>query len=201
MILFWIVVASYLIGSIPFSYLASKIKGQDPRKAGTGNVGATNTLIVAGKRAGIIALVGDVGKGFLAITLARYFQLPDWGIALAALAVVVGHDFSVFLKFKGGKGVATTGGILFALDPIFTILVILFWILSMLLVRHFIPGTALTFIMIPVLMWMVSWRPEYIAFGVVNAALGLYSHRASLERFYQGTEPTIQESIAKYLNK
>lgn len=196
-----IVLAAYLIGSIPFSFFASKLKGRDPRKHGTRNVGATNVLVVAGKRAGLLALVGDIGKGAAAVLLARHFQLNDWGIAMSSLAVVLGHDFSVFLKFKGGKGVATTGGILMALDPIFMLVVVLFWILSMLMIRYFIPGTALTFILIPVIMWMACWRYEYLVFGVGNAVLGLYAHRESLQRFYNGKEPTIQESIDKYLNK
>jgi len=196
-----VVLVSYLLGSIPFSYLASKLKGKDPRKAGTGNVGASNTLIVAGKRAGIIALLGDVGKAYLAIYLAQRVALPSWGIALAALAVVVGHDFSVFLKFKGGKGIAATGGVLIALDPLFTLLIVLFWILGMILIRFFIPATCLTLILIPIMMWMGSWRPEYIAFGVVNAALGLFAHRADLQRFFAGKELTIQESMAKHLKK
>jgi len=86
--LFWISLASFLIGSIPFSYLFSKLKGHDPRKAGTGNVGATNVLIVAGPFAASLAVIGDVGKGILAILLARYFGLSDWGRALCGVAVV-----------------------------------------------------------------------------------------------------------------
>ncbi|MDD4178905.1 MAG: glycerol-3-phosphate 1-O-acyltransferase PlsY [Candidatus Margulisbacteria bacterium] len=201
MTLVLVVLVSYLLGSIPFSFLASKLKGKDPRTAGTGNVGASNTLIVAGKRAGVIALLGDVGKAYLAIYLAQRFALPSWGIALAALAVVVGHDFPIFLKFKGGKGVATTGGILIALDPLFTVLIVLFWTLSMVLIRYFIPATCLTMIIIPIMMWMGSWRLEYIAFGLANALLSLYAHRADLQRFFAGKELTIQESMAKHLKK
>lgn len=192
---------SYLIGSIPFSYLAARLKGADPRKAGTGNVGATNALIVAGKTAGIIAVLGDTAKGAAAIILAHYFNLNDWGIALAGLSAVLGHDFSLFLGFKGGKGVATTGGVLIALDPIFTILIVLLWILCMIVFRYFIPSTVLILCFIPIMMWMGSWRIEYIIFGILNAALAIYTHRADLQRFFSGNELTIQESMGKHLKK
>jgi glycerol-3-phosphate acyltransferase PlsY len=198
---FLVIVASYLIGSIPFSYLFSRLKGVDPRKAGTGNVGASNALAVAGKTAGALALAGDTGKGIAAILLARYFGLSDWGIAFSGLAVVAGHDFSVFLGFKGGKGVATTGGVLMALDPIFGTLALLLWILSMVVLRYFIPSTVLILCFIPVMMWMGSWRLAYIVFGILAAVLAIYVHRSDLQRFFSGNELTIQESVAKYSKK
>lgn len=196
-----IVFLSYFIGSIPFSYLFSKLKGADPRKAGTGNVGATNALVVAGKIAGALSLAGDIGKGIAAISIARYFGLSDGGIAFSGLAVVLGHDFSIFLNFKGGKGVATTGGVLIALDPVFTFLVILTWVLAMVVLRYFIPSTILVLAFVPVMMWMGTWRMEYIIFGMANAALAIYAHRLDLQRFFEGKELTIQESFTKYFRK
>ncbi len=196
-----VVLASYLIGSIPFSYLFSRLRGVDPRKAGTGNVGASNALAVAGKRVGALALAGDIGKGIAAILLARYFGLSDWGIAFSGLAVVIGHDFSAFLGFKGGKGVATTGGVLIALDPIFAALALLLWILCMVILRYFIPSTILVLSFVPVMMWMGSWRLAYVVFGILAAVLAIYVHRADLQRFFSGNELTIRESIAKYSKK
>lgn len=197
-----VLLASYLIGAIPFSYLFTRLfKGADPRKAGTGNVGATNALVVGGKTAGILALIGDTAKGAAAIALVRHYGFTDWGIVLSGLAAVLGHDFSIFLKFRGGKGVATTGGILLALDPIFTFIIILLWIFCMIILRYFIPSTILIICFIPVMMWMSSWRVEYIAFGTVNALLTVYAHRADLQRFFAGNELTIQESMAKYGKK
>ena len=194
--------ACYLIGSIPFSFIFSKLRrGVDPRQAGTGNVGASNTLLVAGKLAGLLAVVGDTAKGVGAIMLARHLGLNDWGLALSALAVVLGHDFSLFLGFKGGKGVATTGGVLIALDPFFVVIIILLWVLSMLMLQRFIPGTLLTFISIPLVMWLGSWHFAFILWGAVNALLALYAHRLDLERFLAGHELTIQESLAKTFKK
>jgi acyl phosphate:glycerol-3-phosphate acyltransferase len=197
-----IIIASYLIGSIPFSHIFPRLlKGHDVRHKGTGNVGASNALIVAGKRAGLMALAGDIAKGIAVIVLARSFGLADWAIAAAALAAVVGHDFSVFLGFKGGKGVAVTGGVLMALDPIFGTLVLLFWFFVMLIFRYFIPSTVLVLCLIPVLMWMGSWRVEYIIFGVLNAALGIYAHRVNLRLFFAGKELTISETLAKHFKR
>lgn len=199
---FLVIVVSYLIGSIPFSHIFPwLIKGHDVREKGTKNVGASNALIVAGKRAGLLALLGDTGKGIIAVLLARYLGLPTWAIATCALAAVVGHDFSLFLGFKGGKGVATFGGTLIALDPIFTVLVVLLWIFAMLVLRYFIPSTVLVLCFVPVLMWMGSWRNEYIIFGLLNAVLGIYAHRANLRLFFAGEELTISESLAKHFKK
>ena len=192
---------SYLLGSIPFSYLSSKLKGKDPRREGTGNVGATNTLVVAGPLAGGLALTGDLFKGFLAVQLARYFGLSDWGIAFCGLAAIAGHDFSIFLKFTGGKGIATTGGVLMALSPLFTLIVILFWIIAMVVVRYFIPSTILVLTFLPLMMWLSSWGFEYVFFACGAWLLAVYVHRADMERFFAGNEITIPENIAKFLKK
>jgi acyl phosphate:glycerol-3-phosphate acyltransferase len=195
-------VLCYLIGAIPFSFIFSQLRrGVDPRQAGTGNVGASNALIVAGKVAATLAVIGDTGKGVVAVLLARYLGLNEWGVVLSALAVVLGHDFSLWLGFRGGKGVATTGGVLIALDPLFTVIIVLLWILCMLMLRRFIPGTILTFGLIPLVMWMGSWRLPFILWGIVNAGLAIYAHRKDLERFLGGNELTIQESLAKTFQK
>jgi glycerol-3-phosphate acyltransferase PlsY len=196
-----VVALSYLLGSIPFSHIFAKLKGKDVRMAGTKNVGATNALVVGGPVVGLLALLGDTFKGFLAVWLARYFNLPDAGVVCCAFAAVVGHDFSIFLNFKGGKGIATTGGILIALNPVFTVLVILLWILAMVVVPYFIPSTLLILCFLPAMFWVASWRNEYVIFGIANALLGLYAHRNDLKRFFAGQELTIQESIRKYRSR
>jgi len=199
---FVLIVISYLIGSVPFSRIfPSVLKKRDVQREGTGNVGASNALIVAGKRAGLLALLGDTGKGIVVVLAARYFGSPDWAVAACALAAIIGHDFSIFLRFQGGKGVATFGGTLIALDPFFTVLVVLLWIFVMLVTRYFIPSTILVICFVPVLMWMGSWRGEYIIFGVINAALGIWAHRANLLLFFSGRELTIQETLAKHFKK
>ena len=100
-----VILLSYLIGSIPFSHILPKIKGQDTSKKGTKNIGATNALVVAGPFVGALALMGDIAKGLLPVLLVSYYLNNPWISALAGLAAVLGHDFSIFLKFKGGKGI------------------------------------------------------------------------------------------------
>ncbi len=199
--LIFILLICYLIGSIPFSYLSSKARGKDPRKGGTGNVGASNVVVVAGARAGALALIGDILKGVAAIAIARYYSLSDFGIALAGLAAIAGHDFSIFLGFQGGKGIATTGGVLIGLQPLFAILVLMLWILIMIIFRFFIPSTILVLFLIPLIMWMGSFRVEYIWFAVGALMLALYTHRKDIERFLAGEELSISNSLAKYLKK
>ncbi|MFH1347484.1 MAG: glycerol-3-phosphate 1-O-acyltransferase PlsY [Candidatus Margulisiibacteriota bacterium] len=196
-----IVLLSYLLGSIPFSHIFPKLKGKDVRKGGTKNIGATNALVVAGPIMGVLALAGDIGKGYLAVYLAQQYLVVPWGITLAAVAAVIGHDFSIFLKFKGGKGVATTGGALFAIDLVFGISALLFWILLILISRYFIPSTIIILGCIPVAMWVLGMRVEFIAFGILAFILALYTHREDIERIISGKELNTSESIKKHLKK
>lgn len=196
-----VILASYLIGSIPFSYIFPKLKGKDVRKGGTKNIGATNVLVVAGPLMGALALIGDIGKGFLAVYFAQKVVINPWIVAFAGIAAVVGHDFSIFLKFKGGKGIATTTGAVLALDPILAIILLLFWMLLIIVTRYFIPSSLIMLGALPVVFWILGKRFEYIVFAILALALALYTHRKDLRRFFVGEELTVQESIAKYLKK
>ena len=108
---------AYLLGSIPFGVLLAKLKHVDLRQHGSGNIGATNVARTLGKTAGILTLLGDCGKGYLAPWVAGLLLDTHWGIAMAGLMAFLGHIFSVFLKFKGGKGVATGLGVFLFLMP------------------------------------------------------------------------------------
>lgn len=131
---------AYLLGSVPFAVISSWIfKLPDPRTYGSGNPGATNVLRTGKKAAAVVTLLGDAGKGWLAVALAQHFA-PQWGmgneaVAIAALAVFLGHVFPVFLRFQGGKGVATAVGILLGLNPWVGLLAIATWLLVALVWR------------------------------------------------------------------
>lgn len=196
-----IILLSYLLGSIPFSHIFPKLKGLDVRKGGTKNIGASNALVVAGPIMGALALAGDIGKGYLAVYLAQQYLGVPWGITLAALAAVIGHDFSIFLKFKGGKGVATTGGALFGIDLIFGVFVLLFWILLILISRYFIPSTIIILGCIPIGMLVLGMRFEFIVFGIIAFILALYTHREDIGRIISGKELKTSDSMKKYLKK
>jgi glycerol-3-phosphate acyltransferase PlsY len=191
------IIAAYLIGSIPFSHIFPRLKGHDVRSKGTKNVGATNALVVAGPILGALALIGDIAKGYLVIFLAQTYFGEPWLVVAAGLAAIAGHDFSIFLRFKGGKGVATTGGELMAIDLGFLLVTGLFWILLIVVNRYFIRSTLIILACVPVAMWVLGMRPELIVFGVGAFLLALAAHREDVKRILAGQELNTSESINK----
>jgi len=122
------ILAAYLLGAIPFGLLFARwLTGKDPREHGSGNIGATNALRTSGKKVGILTLLADIGKGSLAVALAGYLQDDMTLVAAVALAVFVGHVFPIYLKFKGGKGVATMFGVLIPWLPWVAIAAFVVW--------------------------------------------------------------------------
>ena len=196
-----IVFLAYLLGSIPFSHIFPKLKGKDARESGTKNVGATNALIVAGPLMGALALVGDLAKGYLPVALGLYYNLDPWVVVFAGLAAVLGHDFSLFLKFRGGKGVATTGGVFLAIEPLFAVIIMLLWVLIILVTRYFIPSTIIILGIVPVIMYVLGKRVEFIVFAILAFVLALYAHREDIKRFFAGQELKTSEAVKHYLNK
>ncbi|MFC5299985.1 glycerol-3-phosphate 1-O-acyltransferase PlsY [Azospira restricta] len=186
------VVSAYLLGSIPFAVVVSRLFGlADPRSYGSGNPGATNVLRSGNKAAAILTLLGDAAKGWLAVFLAARYGLSGAAVALVALAVFFGHLFPVFLKFKGGKGVATAAGVLLALDWVLGLAVLAVWLLTALFSRYSSLGALLAAASAPMLaamMWGASG--QMLAVGVMAAAL-IGKHWGNLQRLLAGTEPKI----------
>jgi glycerol-3-phosphate acyltransferase PlsY len=189
-------VVAYLLGSIPFGLILAKLfGGTDVRKEGSGNIGATNVLRVAGPLAGILTLLLDAAKGTAAVLLAgRYSNDSAKWMMIAGLAALVGHCFPIWLKFKGGKGVATAAGVYLALCPlaflsglILFILVVGFW-------RYVSLGSISAALAMPLLMYFL-WAPHHasppvITFGALAVAmLIVYKHDANLQRLVKGAEP------------
>jgi glycerol-3-phosphate acyltransferase PlsY len=193
--LLWIPAAGYLLGSIPFGLLLSKLFGAgDVRKAGSGNVGATNVARVAGPLAGIVTLVLDGAKGAAAVWLAARFanESSIW-MTVAGLAALLGHCFPVWLRFRGGKGVATAAGMFLVLCPLaglgaigVFILVVMFW-------RYVSLGSIAAAAAMPMLIYFL-WAPHHapplmVTFGAFAAAmLVVYKHDANIQRLVEGRE-------------
>jgi glycerol-3-phosphate acyltransferase PlsY len=196
-----VILIAYLLGSIPFSHIFPRLKGHDVRKKGTKNVGATNALVVAGPKIGALALAGDVAKGFLPVLICRYYFSSPWLGVLAGLAAIAGHDFSIFLKFKGGKGIATTGGALIAFDPIFTFIITLLWILLIVITRYFIPSTLIILGVIPIMMLVLGKGIDLFTFAALAFVLALYAHREDIMRIITGKELKTSEAIKYYAGK
>jgi glycerol-3-phosphate acyltransferase PlsY len=182
----------YLLGAIPVGVLASRwLAGVDPREGGSRNVGFTNVLRVAGTTAGVVTLFGDMGKGAAAVVAAQVILrsgLED-GVLAAGGAAILGHLFSIFLRFKGGKGVATALGVFFALDPILGGSLVLIWLSSAVLWRISSLAAIVAFGSLPVVTWIRYPRLNMLAFAVGVTALIAYRHAENIRRLLAGTEP------------
>jgi len=196
-----VVVGSYLLGSIPFGYLIGRIAGVDIRRTGSGNVGATNVVRVLGKRYGYPVFVLDFFKGFGAVKISMLLATgppPAWnspetfGI-LAAVSSVVGHSYPPWLKFKGGKGVATSGGALFALTAIGGLIGLAIWIVTFWLTRYVSVASITAALVLPIAILVISRHNEsakaIFYFSVCAAAVVIWRHRSNLSRLMRGTEP------------
>jgi len=196
MTLYLIPVAAYLLGSIPFGVILTRLfGGTDVRKAGSGNIGATNVARVVGPLAGILTLVLDAAKGAAAVFLAQRLSNDSvtW-LMMAALAALVGHCFPMWLKFKGGKGVATAAGVFLMLSPLaFGVAVVLF-VLVVVFWRYVSLGSVSAAAAMPLLMYLL-WAPPHapplaITIGTLAAALLIiFKHRGNLQRLLAGAEP------------
>jgi glycerol-3-phosphate acyltransferase PlsY len=187
---------AYLLGSIPFGFLAAKAKGVDIRAAGSGNIGATNALRVLGKPAGIFVLLMDVLKGFAAVwlgtLLAEKFNVcanAETLRILAGIGAVLGHNYTCWLRFKGGKGIATTAGVYLALAPWALLVALVVFLLAILITRYVSVGSMLAALALVVTVWVMT--PANLLLGLVTTALGalaIYKHQSNLQRLRAGTE-------------
>ena len=201
------IVAAYLIGSVPFGYIAGRLNGIDLREHGSRNIGATNAVRVLGKGWGIPVFVMDFLKGFAPLLYMKYhlggditeFSPADMGWFLGVMfALILGHTFTCFLKFKGGKGVATTGGCLFALSPWVGGAALLSWIVSMIFTRYVSFSSIMAGVGMIVAAGIELWGEEkaysvadYMVLGLLAIILVLVTvkHRANIGRILNGTEP------------
>jgi glycerol-3-phosphate acyltransferase PlsY len=193
---FLIPVAAYLFGSIPFGLLLAKLfGGGDVRKAGSGNIGATNVARVVGPLAGILTLILDTAKGAGAVWLAgRVTNESATWMMLAGCAVLLGHCFPVWLKFKGGKGVATALGVFLALCPLAAVSALLLFLLCVAYWRYVSLGSIAAAAAMPLLIYFL-WAPRHAPPIIIDAGtlgialLVIYKHDANLQRLAEGTEP------------
>lgn len=196
------VVCAYLIGSIPFAVLMSKAFGlADPRTYGSGNPGATNVLRSGKKAAAALTLIGDAAKGWLAVFLAIHFVPHDGQglliVALVALAVFLGHVYPVFLKFKGGKGVATALGVLLALNVWMGLFVLGTWLLMAVAFRYSSLAALVASIVAPVFAMLIHLRPELVMATAVMSLLLIWRHKKNIQNLMTGKESKIGSKSAE----
>lgn len=199
----WIIMAiiAYVIGSINFSVILSKkIAGFDVREKGSGNAGTTNMLRSVGKGAAALTLICDVLKGVIAIVIAiilgNIFQVEDKAllVQIAGVAVVLGHTFPIFFGFKGGKGVATSLGILLMTNWQIGLICLVFALVLMILTRMVSLGSCMAAVLFPILTlfirenYIVSEGSSYFIYSIILAVIVLYNHRSNIKRILNGTE-------------
>jgi glycerol-3-phosphate acyltransferase PlsY len=185
-----LIIFGYLLGSVPWGLLISRIKGIDIRKVGSGNIGGTNVVRGLGLKWGLLAGVLDVLKGVIPIFLATKFLSLDWQIVSVAIAPVLGHIFPVWLNFKGGKGVATTVGVLFVLLGWQKLLILLLIWLLILAVFQIMSFTNLLLVsFLPLAFWLSYLSLAHFVLGLVLLALIWWAHRENIQRLKEGKEP------------
>jgi len=194
-----IVIIAYLLGSIPFGYLIVRGKeGADVRTTGSGGTGATNVSRRAGKGAGVLTLVLDALKGAAAVLIAQTFSGNGWVVTAAAIAVIVGHIFPVWLGFRGGKGVATGAGTFLMLMPVALLCAGVIFVAIVLFTRYVSLGSMIAAATIPLFVWLqtvfvaplTDLRPLLTA-AMAGALLIIFAHRGNIERLARGTESQI----------
>ncbi|HMK59790.1 MAG TPA: glycerol-3-phosphate 1-O-acyltransferase PlsY [Dissulfurispiraceae bacterium] len=203
-----LLVAAFLFGSIPTGLLIATFKGVDLRKIGSGNIGATNVLRALGRGAALATLIGDMLKGLLPVLAVRHL-LPDMGIQFSdqylslpftitnahtalegavGIAAILGHNFSIFLKFKGGKGVATSLGVALALSPHAALMAATVWLLAFKFSGYSSLGGILAFASFPFCIYVIDYSPDKIGIAAIMAALIFITHRGNIKRLLTGTE-------------
>lgn len=200
-----IAVTAYLLGSIPTGYLVGRAKGIDIRAVGSGNIGATNVFRMVGKTAGVFALIVDGLKGYAACTWLCDGMLVLLGVSatdtelyriIAGISAVLGHNFTCWLKFKGGKGIATSAGVFFALAPLAAGIALGAWIVVFALSRYVSIASIAAAVALPATVWLT---PNSLPLRIVTTALGLLAiakHKTNIERLFNGTERRFGQKTA-----
>jgi len=187
-----LLVVGFLLGAIPFGIVVSKAMGlPDPRTVGSKNVGFTNVLRASGTKAGVLTLIGDMGKGWMIGWAAMQWLTDERFIMFVALSVILGHIFSPFLNFKGGKGVATALGAVLGLSPSIGLLLVLIWLGAVAIWRYSSGGALAAFGCLPVVAIVNEQRQEFLVFALIVSGLIWIKHKDNLVRLWKGTENKI----------
>jgi glycerol-3-phosphate acyltransferase PlsY len=184
-----VIILSYLIGAIPTGLLVVRLlAGEDIRRHGSGNIGTVNVLRVAGPGTAAVVLAVDILKGIVPVLLAVRLGFAPWTVVLCGLAAIMGHNWSVFLGFQGGKGIATSFGVLLGLSWQAAAVAAAVWLIAVALTRYASLGSLLAVVSVPITLWRLHQPDAYMYLGVVVALLAIYRHRANIQRLVTGTE-------------
>ncbi len=181
-------IVAYFLGSIPTGLLLAKAAGVDIRSSGSGNIGATNVYRTLGRSVGVMTLVGDCLKGLLPVLAARYLALSDPWVAAVGLAAFLGHVYTIFLGFKGGKGVATALGVFLGVSPLAVAGALVIFIAVVWKSRYISLGSITAAAVMPGLVAVIDGRPPLVLMSALVAALVVWKHRENIQRLRAGVE-------------
>jgi glycerol-3-phosphate acyltransferase PlsY len=196
------VVVAYLLGSIPTGFLVAKARGIDIRTVGSGNIGATNVFRALGTPAGILVLLADALKGWVAVVVVAKLvyrwlawtpdpQGQEWLAICAGLAAILGHNYTCWLHFKGGKGIATSAGVVLALVPWALLIILGIWIALFALTRYVSLASICAAFALPFAAWVTKESVTMVSVAAAMGALAIYKHKANIKRLLNGTESRI----------
>jgi len=191
-----VILVAYVAGSIPTGVLLGRAAGIDVRREGSGNIGATNVARTAGRTLGILTLIGDALKGLLPVLLARALGLDEAAVATAAVATLCGHVFSMFLRLRGGKGVATGVGALLGLAPASLPIPLVIFAATIAVTRIVSLASILAVLLAPLAVFFFRYPPPATAAAIAMALLILYRHRENMSRLLAGTERRFESKKA-----
>ena len=197
---FLVAVIAYFIGSIPTGFLMARAKGVDIRSVGSGNIGATNVFRILGKGPGIVVLLIDALKGYIPAKLLPMIFAPDmvaeglrhhYLALVAGFFAIIGHNYTCWLRFKGGKGVATSAGVLIAWVPMAFLIALASWLAIFAASRYVSLASVVAALVLPFAVWGTGERKTFIGIATLLSALAIYKHRANIQRLMAGTENRI----------
>jgi len=191
-----LIAAAYLLGAVPFGLVFSRcLTGKDPRDFGSGNIGATNAARTGGKKIGLLTLAADIIKGAIPVAIAMQLggegPSREWFIAVTAVAAFLGHIFPVYLKFQGGKGVATMFGVLLPWQPQVAIIAFAVWLAAIALSRYVALASILAGISLPLSAWLFGASPPVLYACLLFCVLMAVRHQSNVQRLLSGTESRV----------
>ena len=197
-----VILIAYLLGSIPTGFLVAKARGVDIRTVGSGNIGATNVFRILGKPAGVFVLLADAAKGWLAVFVVAQLvfgwfypaagqQACEWFRLCAGIAAILGHNFTCWLRFKGGKGIATSAGVLVARVPGPLLIILGIWVVVFTLSHYVSLASISASVALPFAAWGRGESTTVILVTTALATLAIYKHKANIQRLIKGTEHRI----------
>ncbi|MBE0425354.1 MAG: glycerol-3-phosphate 1-O-acyltransferase PlsY [Nitrospirae bacterium] len=183
-------IIGFILGSIPFGIIVAKLKGADLKKVGSGNIGATNVLRSIGKWPAFITLLGDILKGTLAVAIGKYSGVGVFYEGLIGISAILGHNFSIFLGFRGGKGVATSLGVLIIYTPYAALLTLIIWLVVVIMTKYSSLGALVAFSFLPLNILLFDSKDKFFV-AILMTVLIFIRHRENILRLIKGTERRI----------